>query len=175
MIISLRQKNWFLLKTKFDTASFSTMLTKIQKVHGFFSSSPFLQAHYKACHVILAVSCIIYFCNARLPQCLERCDHCKNLADGDYDIESCQSYCFRGSPDPHCSKFLTNKIKRGPIAKIWACIQYCRHCKLTYPQYNGEKCVSMCEESGGTSMDLNCMEYWPWNWWKGWKQEDYTL
>lgn len=27
VIISLRQKNWFLLKTKFDTASFSTMLT----------------------------------------------------------------------------------------------------------------------------------------------------
>lgn len=27
VIISLRQKNWILLKTKFDTASFSTMLT----------------------------------------------------------------------------------------------------------------------------------------------------
>lgn len=27
VIISLRQKNWFLFKTQFDTASFSTMLT----------------------------------------------------------------------------------------------------------------------------------------------------
>lgn len=150
-----------------DTASFSTMQTWIQKVHGIFSSFPFLQALYKACQVILAVSCIIYSCNARLPQCLEKCDHCKNLADGDYDIESCQSYCFRGSPDPHCSKFLTDKIKREPIAKIRACLQYCRHCQVIYRDYNGEKCVSVCLASGGMSMDLNCMEYW-WNtWWEG--------
>lgn len=126
----------------------------------------FLQALYKAWHVILAVSCIINSCNARLPQCLEKCDQCKNLADGYYDFESCQSYCFRGSPDPHCSKFLRDKIKRGPFENILnACRQYCLYCQVTYGiDYNGHKCLSVCEESGGMNRDLKCSKYWPWKW-----------
>ncbi|XP_078313074.1 uncharacterized protein LOC144619383 isoform X1 [Crassostrea virginica] len=116
-----------------------------------------MTAHFKTLCAILVVSEIMFSTHARLPQCLEKCDYCKITSDGDYDRESCQSSCYRGSPDPHCSRFMTARIQRTLRLQ---CLQYCGQCQVTYPQYSGLECVSTCARSKGVIVDPNCMDYW---------------
>ncbi|XP_061174723.1 uncharacterized protein LOC133183838 [Saccostrea echinata] len=99
---------------------------------------------------------------ARVPQCLDLCDECRDFADGEYNVGLCQRNCFLGSTDPHCSKFLTGSIKIASALKIQACVDYCKLCQITYEQYAGGDCVLSCEGSGGREQDQNCLNYWPW-------------
>ncbi|XP_062610940.1 uncharacterized protein LOC134272774 isoform X1 [Saccostrea cucullata] len=110
----------------------------------------------------LSLAMSFTFSEARVPQCLDLCDECRDIADGEYDIGLCQSNCFLGSTDPHCSKFLTGNNKRDSAIRIQACVDYCKLCQITYEQYNGGACVFNCEVTGGREQDKNCLNYWPW-------------
>ncbi|XP_048737140.1 uncharacterized protein LOC125652180 isoform X2 [Ostrea edulis] len=121
-----------------------------------------MAAYLRASCLILALCCFILSTDSRVPQCLERCDECREFADGEYDIGACQNSCVRGRLDPHCSLFLTGEIKKASTLKIQECVQYCKYCQVTYPQYAGEKCVYVCEVSSGMTVDRDCMDYWPW-------------
>ncbi|XP_062610942.1 uncharacterized protein LOC134272774 isoform X2 [Saccostrea cucullata] len=108
----------------------------------------------------LCLALCIGFLNAALvPRCFQKCFECKDQTD-DYDIGSCQNNCLKGRVDYQCSMFSTATFKRSFEKRALECKKYCYYCKLTYPEYNGSKCVNECQASGGLKMDLNCISYW---------------
>lgn len=115
-----------------------------------------LQTIFRTCVVLLLIGAL----SATLvPRCFQRCDECKDRLD-DYDIQLCQSSCLRGKMDYQCSEFSTSPLKRSFDKRSLECKKYCYYCKVTYPQYNGNKCVDECKFSDGLKVDFNCINYW---------------
>lgn len=103
--------------------------------------------------------CFGVLASALVPQCLQKCGECTETVNN-YDTRSCLSYCLDGKTDHQCNLFSVSAAKRGFGKRSLVCKKFCYQCKLTYPQYNGNKCLEECEMSKGLKLDVNCVDYW---------------
>lgn len=103
--------------------------------------------------------CFGVLASALLPKCLQKCGECMETVNN-YDTRSCLSYCLDGKTDDQCNLFSVSAAKRGFGKRSLECKKFCFQCKLTYPQYNGNKCLEECEMSKGFKLDVNCINYW---------------
>lgn len=103
--------------------------------------------------------CFGLLASSLVPQCLQKCGECTETVNN-YDTRSCLSYCLGGKTDHQCNLFSVSAAKRGFGKRSLVCKKFCFQCKLTYPQYNGNKCLEECEMSKGLKLDVNCVDYW---------------